>query len=299
MRDFNQGATKNLSTAKKVAIISKPGKPELTAILPTLLQWLRAHEYEALIDTHTSAHVTGCKLVEREEIAAQNPTFVIVLGGDGTLLAAARALAHARIPILGVNLGSLGFLTEVALEDLYPTLEAVHENRCGTERRTMLHCQLMRSGKCIAQYSALNDVVAGKGTIARMADFDLFMNGVFISNYKADGLILSTPTGSTAYSLASGGPILAPDVDGFVITPVSPHSLTNRPLVVHDTGQFEIVVKTTPAESYLTVDGQVGTHLRAGDRVTCKKSEDHVILLRLKNKNFFDVLRTKLKWGER
>jgi NAD+ kinase len=299
MRDFNQGATTNLSTAKKVAIISKPGKPELAAILPTLLQWLRAHEYEALIDTHTSVHLKGCKLVEREEIAAQNPTFVIVLGGDGTLLAAARALAHAKIPILGVNLGSLGFLTEVALEDLYPTLEAVHENRCGTERRTMLHCQLMRSGKCIAEYSALNDVVAGKGTIARMADFDLFMNGVFISNYKADGLILSTPTGSTAYSLASGGPILAPDVDGFVITPVSPHSLTNRPLVVRDSGQFEIVVKTTPAESYLTVDGQVGTHLRAGDRVTCKKSDDHVILLRLKNKNFFDVLRTKLKWGER
>ncbi|HTD22016.1 MAG TPA: NAD(+)/NADH kinase [Terriglobales bacterium] len=288
-----------MSTAKKVAIISKPGKPELAAILPTLLQWLRAHEYEALIDTHTSVHLKGCKLVEREEIAAQNPTFVIVLGGDGTLLAAARALAHAKIPILGVNLGSLGFLTEVALEDLYPTLEAVHENRCGTERRTMLHCQLMRSGKCIAEYSALNDVVAGKGTIARMADFDLFMNGVFISNYKADGLILSTPTGSTAYSLASGGPILAPDVDGFVITPVSPHSLTNRPLVVRDSGQFEIVVKTTPAESYLTVDGQVGTHLRAGDRVTCKKSDDHVILLRLKNKNFFDVLRTKLKWGER
>jgi len=299
MRDFNQGATTNLSTAKKVAIISKPGKPELAAILTTLLQWLRAHEYEALIDTHTSVHLKGCKLVEREEIAAQNPTFVIVLGGDGTLLAAARALAHAKIPILGVNLGSLGFLTEVALEDLYPTLEAVHENRCGTERRTMLHCQLMRSGKCIAEYSALNDVVAGKGTIARMADFDLFMNGVFISNYKADGLILSTPTGSTAYSLASGGPILAPDVDGFVITPVSPHSLTNRPLVVRDSGQFEIVVKTTPAESYLTVDGQVGTHLRAGDRVTCKKSDDHVILLRLKNKNFFDVLRTKLKWGER
>jgi len=238
MRDFNQGATTNLSTAKKVAIISKPGKPELAAILPTLLQWLRAHEYEALIDTHTSVHLKGCKLVEREEIAAQNPTFVIVLGGDGTLLAAARALAHAKIPILGVNLGSLGFLTEVALEDLYPTLEAVHENRCGTERRTMLHCQLMRSGKCIAEYSALNDVVAGKGTIARMADFDLFMNGVFISNYKADGLILSTPTGSTAYSLASGGPILAPDVDGFVITPVSPHSLTNRPLVVRDSGQF-------------------------------------------------------------
>ncbi|PYX87662.1 MAG: NAD(+) kinase, partial [Acidobacteria bacterium] len=224
---------------------------------------------------------------------------VIVLGGDGTLLAAARAVAHAQIPILAVNLGSLGFLTEVALGELYPTLEAVHENRCGTERRAMLHCQLVRAGKCVAEYSALNDVVAGKGTIARMADFDLFLNGVLICNYKADGLILATPTGSTAYSLASGGPILVPNVDAFVITPVSPHSLTNRPLVVHDSAQFEIRVKTTPEESYLTVDGQVGTPLCAGDRVICKKSSDHVILLRLKDRNFFDVLRTKLKWGER
>jgi len=288
-----------LSTTKKVAIISKPNKPELAAILPPLLEWLRARGYDAFVDTHTAQHVTGCALTERDEIASLKPAFVIVLGGDGTLLAAARCVAQAQIPILGVNLGSLGFLTEVALEELYPTLQAVHENQCGTERRAMLYCQLVRAGKCIAEYSALNDIVAGKGTISRMADFDLFMNGVFISNYKADGLILSTPTGSTAYSLASGGPILAPDVDGFVITPVSPHSLTNRPLVVHDTAQFEIMVKTTPDESYLTVDGQVGTHLRSGDRVICRKADDYVILLRLKNKNFFDVLRAKLKWGER
>lgn len=288
-----------MSATKKVAVISKPNKPELATILPSLLEWLRAHGYDALIDTHTAEHLKSCTVIRREEIASLKPDFVIVLGGDGTLLAAARAVAHAQIPILGVNLGSLGFLTEVALEDLYLTLEAVHNDCCGTERRSMLHCQLKRLGECIAEYTALNDVVVGKGTIARMADFDLFMNGVFISNYKADGLILATPTGSTAYSLASGGPILAPDVDGFVITPVSPHSLTNRPLVVHDTAEFEILVKTTPEESYLTVDGQVGTHLRTGDRVTCRKSNDQVVLLRLKNKNFFDVLRTKLKWGER
>ncbi len=288
-----------MSVTNKVAIISKPGKPELATIIPHLLDWLRAHEYEALVDRETAAHLKGCDVVEREEIAKRKPRFVIVLGGDGTLLAAARAVAHAQIPILAVNLGSLGFLTEVALGELYPTLEAVHENRCGTERRAMLHCQLVRAEKCVAEYSALNDVVAGKGTIARMADFDLFLNGVLTCNYKADGLILATPTGSTAYSLASGGPILVPNVDAFVITPVSPHSLTNRPLVVHDSAQFEIRVKTTPEESYLTVDGQVGTPLRAGDRVICKKSNDHVILLRLKDRNFFDVLRAKLKWGER
>jgi NAD+ kinase len=288
-----------LNAAKKAAIISKPGKPELAAILPPLLEWLRAHDYEALIDTYTAAHLKIGDGIKREEIAAHKPAFVIVLGGDGTLLAAARAVAHAQIPILGVNLGSLGFLTEVALEELYPTLEGLHGNLCGTERRAMLYCQLVRSGKCVAEYTALNDVVAGKGTISRMADFDMFLNGVFITNYKADGLIISTPTGSTAYSLSSGGPILVPNVDGFVITPVSPHSLTYRPLVVHDSAQFEILVKTTPEESYLTVDGQVGTPLRSGDRVICKKSGDHVILLRLQHKNFFDVLRTKLKWGER
>lgn len=288
-----------MSATKKVAIISKPGKPELAAILVPLLEWLRAHNYEVLVDNQTAAYIEGCKAVERQKIAEYKPSFVIVLGGDGTLLAATRAVAHAQIPILGVNLGSLGFLTEVALEELYATLEAVDENCCGMEQRSMLHCQLVRSGKCVAEYSALNDVVLGKGAIARMADFDLYLNGVFVSNYKADGVILATPTGSTAYSLASGGPILAPDVDAFVITPVSPHSLTNRPLVVRDSALFEILVKTSPDETYLTVDGQVGTALKAGDRVTCRKSDDHVVLLRLKDKNFFDVLRAKLKWGER
>jgi NAD+ kinase len=288
-----------LTSPKKVGILSKPGKPELSTIVPQLLEWLRAHDYEAVIDTETALYVKGCDVCERHEIADRKPAFVIVMGGDGTLLAAARAVARARIPILGVNLGSLGFLTEVVLGELYPTLEAVHENRCGTELRTMLHCQLLRAEKCVAEYIALNDVVAGKGTISRIADFDLFLNGRFISNYKADGVILSTPTGSTAYSLASGGPILVPNVDAFVITPVSPHSLTNRPLVVHDSAQCEIRVRSTPEESYLTVDGQVGTPLAGGDRVICKKAADHVILLRLNDRNFFDVLRGKLKWGER
>jgi NAD+ kinase len=288
-----------LTASKKVGIISKPGKPELSTIVAQLLDWLRTHGYEAVIDTETAHYVEGCDVCERHEIAEQEPAFVVVLGGDGTLLAAAREVAHAKIPILGVNLGSLGFLTEVPLGELYPILDAIHAGRCGAEHRAMLRCRLVRGGQCVAEYSALNDIVAGKGTISRMADFDVFLNGKFISNYKADGVILSTPTGSTAYSLASGGPILVPNVDAFVITPVSPHSLTNRPLVVHDSAEFEIRVKSTPEESYLTVDGQVGTPLIAGDRVICKKAEDHVILLRLTDRNFFDVLRAKLKWGER
>lgn len=288
-----------MSDAKNVAIISKPGKPELGAVLPRLVEWLRAHGYKILLDSQTGAYLHSREAIEREKIAEHKPHFAVVLGGDGTLLAAARAVAHASVPILGINLGSLGFLTEVALGEMYSALEAVDADECSREQRAMVRCQLVRSGKCIAEYSALNDVVVAKAAIARIADFDLYLNGVFVSNYKADAVIISTPTGSTAYSLASGGPVLAPDVDAFVITPVSPHSLTNRSLVVRDTACFEIVVKTSPEQCYLTVDGQVGTALEAGDRVTCRKSSDHVVLLRLKNKTFFDVLRTKLKWGER
>lgn len=284
---------------KSVGIISKPSKPELKEILPGLVQWLRAHGYDVFVDKETAAYAPGLEVVERERMAARKPEFVIVLGGDGTLLAAARAVSRAKIPILGVNLGSLGFLTEVSLSELYPTLEAVHEKRCAIESRTMLHCQLVREDKCAAEYEALNDIVVSKGALARISDFDVHIDRAFISNYKADGLIVATPTGSTAYSLAAGGPILSPDVSAFVITPVSSHALTNRPLVVRDAAEIEVRVKNTQEESFLTVDGQVGMPVREQDRIVCRKSQHQVQLLRLKNKSFFDVLRVKLKWGQR
>ncbi|MCI0348726.1 MAG: NAD(+)/NADH kinase [Acidobacteriales bacterium] len=284
---------------KSVAIISKPSKPELKPLLPKLLDWLREHGYEPFIDQQTAAYVSGPDVVERDLIAFRKPEFVVVLGGDGTLLAAARAVARAEIPILGVNLGSLGFLTEVSLADLYPTLQAVHEKRCAIDSRAMLHCQLVREGKCASEYEALNDVVVSKGALARISDFDVYIDDMFVSNYKADGLIIATPTGSTAYSLAAGGPILAPDVPGFVITPVSSHALTNRPLVVRDAAGIEIRIKSTQEDAFLTVDGQVGMPVRDGDRIACRKSKHQVKLLRRKEKTFFDVLRVKLKWGER
>lgn len=284
---------------KSVGIISKPSKPELKEILPGLVKWLSAHGYDVFVDKETAAYASGLEVVERDRMAARQPEFVIVLGGDGTLLAAARAVSRAKIPILGVNLGSLGFLTEVSLAELYPTLEAVHEKRCAIESRTMLHCQLVREGRCAAEYEALNDIVVSKGALARISDFDIDIDSAFISNYKADGLIVATPTGSTAYSLAAGGPILSPDVSAFVITPVSSHALTNRPLVVRDAAEIEVRVKNTQEESFLTVDGQVGMPVREEDRIVCRKSQHQVQLLRLKNKTFFDVLRVKLKWGER
>ena len=286
------------ASVKFAAILSKPEKPELARILPELLAWLDKHRYRVVTDPETAVYVGGPEVIERQEIASRPLDFVIVMGGDGTLLSAARVVAKAGIPILGVNLGSLGFLTEVPLADLYPTLEAVDENRCSVESRALIHCQLAREGQCVATYDALNEAVINKVSIARLANFDLYIDQVFVSSYKADGLIVSTPTGSTAYSMAAGGPILMPAVDAFVVTPVSPHSLTHRPLVVRDSAEIVIVVNGAEEGAYLSFDGQIGMPAHDGDRVTCRKSEHRVKLLRMK-KTFFDVLRTKLKWGQR
>jgi NAD+ kinase len=283
----------------KVVIISKPRHPELVTLVPRLVAWLKEHGYEVAVDEETAPVAKGAKLVPRGGIAAQKPDFVIVLGGDGTLLAAAREVAQANIPILAVNLGSLGFLTEVALPELFPTLESIKQDCCATDVRSMLHCELLRDGKSIGSYEALNDVVASKSTIARMADFDVSVDRKFVSNYKADGVIVSTPTGSTAYSLAAGGPIVVPGVDAIIITPVSPHALTNRPLVVRGDSEIEMVVKNTQEGAFLTVDGQTGVEIQGGDRIVCSKSKYQVRLFRMHQRTFFDVLRAKLKWGER
>jgi NAD+ kinase len=281
---------------KTVAIVAKPAKPELHTIGPEVVQWLLERDYRVFVDEEGAAYVPGLEVVEREDIPTVKPDFVVVLGGDGTLLSAARAVATADIPILGVNLGSLGFLTEVPLHELYPTLDAVHENRCAVELRGMLHTQLVRNGECVASYEALNDAVVNKSAIARLVNIDLFIDQVFVSNYRADGLIVATPTGSTGYSLAAGGPILMPSVDAFVISPVSPHSLTHRPVVVRDSAEVEVVVTGAQEEIFLSIDGQVGMPLFDGDRVVCRKSQHKVKLLRLK-KTFFELLRNKLKWG--
>ena len=286
------------SGRKLAGIISKPEKPELTRVVPELITWLEAHHYEIITDHETAIYASGTKAFARTELAGKCPKFVIVLGGDGTLLAAARAVAKACIPILGVNLGTLGFLTEVPLEQMYSTLSAIDEGRCESESRSMVRCEVMRANACVARYDALNDVVVGKSTIARLNHCDVYVDQVFVASYKADSLIVSSPTGSTAYSLAAGGPILMPSVAAVVITPVSAHALTHRPLVVRDTAQIEIVVKTGEEEAYLSIDGQVGMPMYDGDRILCRKSDFCVQLLRLE-KTFFDVLRTKLKWGQR
>ncbi len=284
---------------KSAAIISKPSKPELATILPELLAWFRRHGYHLYLDQESAGYTTeGAEVVSRDEVGDRHPDFVLVLGGDGTLLSAARAVAHADVPILAVNLGSLGFLTEVPLAEMYDTLEAVNRGQCPVEERSVLHAELIRKDECLAQHFALNDVVVNKSAISRLVEFDLRIDGNFVFSYKADGVIVSTPTGSTAYSLAAGGPILMPSVGAFVVTPVCPHSLTHRPLVVSDNAKIELLVETDQEEAFLSIDGQVGMPVRQGDRVICRRASHNVKLMRVR-RTFFDVLRNKLKWGQR
>lgn len=282
-----------------IAVISKPQKEELRQLIPELLAWLRDHGYETVIDEISSTYTDESRMIPRVELPQEKPELVIVLGGDGTLLSAARAFSHTGIPILSVNLGSLGFLTEVRLEDLYRNLEGWKQGVCHIEERFMLHCELTRQGKQLYTYEALNDVVISKGAIARMGDFRVDLDGAFAAAFRADGVIISTPTGSTGYSLSANGPILAPNVDALIVTPVCPHVLTLRPLVVRGDADLTVSVAGIADKTYLTVDGQEAVALRVGDQMHCRKSVHTVRLVRLGATGFFDVLRSKLKWGER
>jgi NAD+ kinase len=222
---------------------------------------------------------------------------VIVLGGDGTLLSAVRATAEADAPLLGVNLGSLGFLTDVPLSSLFSMLDAIAQSRAHVEERSLMQCDLLRAEEVLGSYMAFNDVVVNKTALARLNHYDLFVDNVFVSSYRADGMIVATPTGSTAYSLSAGGPVMMPTVNAFVITPVAPHALTHRPLVVPDSSVVEILLRSEEV-AYLSMDGEPGLDLRDGDRVRCRRS-DHKVSLFHTDTDFFHVLRTKLKWGER
>jgi NAD+ kinase len=283
---------------KSAAIISKPSKPELAGLLPEILAWFRKHDYKIYLDQETAQYIDGEEVVNRKQLGAKHPDFGLVLGGDGTLLSAARALAHEDVPILAVNLGSLGFLTEVPLSEMFATLDAVDACHCPIEERSVLDATVFRGSQQLAHHFALNDVVVNKNAISRLVDFDLLIDGAFVLHYKADGVIIATPTGSTAYSLAAGGPVLMPSVASFVVTPVCPHALTHRPLVVNDMAQIELHVETGAEEAFLSIDGQVGMPLKQGDRVHCHKAVHTVKLMRVR-RTFFDVLRNKLKWGQR
>jgi NAD+ kinase len=283
----------------RVAIISKPQKDELRHLLPELVLWLKAHGHEPLLDPVSANYVTDEQVHPRPELSSLNPELVIVLGGDGTLLAAARVFARSGVPILSVNLGALGFLTEVRLGDIYTHLEAWNQGACCIESRAMLHSELWRDGKLNCAYEALNDVVAAKGAIARMGHFVVEVDDQLAATFRADGVIVSTPTGSTAYSLAAGGPVLVPKVDALIVTPICPHQLTLRPMVLPGGSRVLVRIEGIPDQTFLTVDGQEAIQLRLGDELRCLRSDYSVKLIRLGENGFFDVLRSKLKWGEK
>lgn len=283
---------------KTAAIISRPDRSEVAQILPGLLQWLAEHGYHVIIDVETAKYDTTAEIVPRTQMASRALDLVVVLGGDGTLLTAARVTAAIEVPLLGVNLGSLGFLTEVSPQSLYQMLDAIAQGRAPIERRTLMQCELLRGDSVRGSYLVFNDAVVNKTTLARLNTYDLYIDKTFVASYRADGMIMATPTGSTAYSLSAGGPILMPTVHAIVITPVAPHSLTHRPLVVPDSVEIEILLRSEEEVAYLSLDGQPGLDLRDGDRVRCRRSEHQVTLFR-SGSDFFQALRTKLKWGER
>ncbi len=283
----------------RVAIVCKPHKKELGRLLPELLEWLRQHDFDPVLDLEGGQYTNTAPAVDRSHLPASAPELVIVLGGDGTLLAAARVFASTNTPILSVNLGYLGFLTEVRLADLYSTLDSWCKGCHDLDERAMLHSALWRDGAEHSSYEALNEIVVSKGDIARMGDFAVELDGKKVARFRADGVIVSTPTGSTAYTLAANGPILTPDVDAMVVTPICPHLLTLRPIVVRGDARLVVRVEGIPNLALLTVDGQQAVELNRGDELRCHRSSNTVKLVRLSEGGFFEALRSKLSWGER
>jgi NAD+ kinase len=282
-----------------VAVVCKQQKEELARLLPELIAWLRQHGYEPMLDREGGCYTGDARAIDRAAMPEIAPELVIVLGGDGTLLSVARIFAATGTPILGVNLGFLGFLTEVRLADLYPTLEGWRAGRHDLDARVMLRAELWRDGVFASSFEALNEVVVSKGDIARMGDFAVELDGKNVARFRADGVIVSTPTGSTAYTLAANGPILTPHVDAMVVTPICPHLLTLRPIVVRGDASLAVRVVGIAHHAQLTVDGQMAAELLLGDEVRCRKSTHTVNLVRVSESGFFEALRSKLSWGER
>ncbi len=252
---------------------------------------------EVILDDHLLKKVKGdWQPISQAHFAKVG--LVIVLGGDGTFLGAARLIKNGNVPILGVNLGGLGFLTAFGLNELYPVLEKILSGAFETEQRMMLTSTIIRKDKILAEYSVLNDVVITKVAIARIIDLETSINEHYLTTFKADGLIISTPTGSTAYSMAAGGPIVFPSLQAIILTPICSHTLTNRPILVPDSAEITVTIKSRKEGIFLTFDGQLGQRLKAGDLVKIKK--DHFLnMIKSPFKDYFEVLRTKLRWGER
>lgn len=284
---------------RTVGLIGKSADDHVIATVRTLDTFLRARDIRILLDESISGilddphheTVTRAGLAEQSDLA-------IVVGGDGTLLNAGRSLAEADVAVLGVNLGRLGFLVDVLPEEMAPQLEKIFSGQYTVEQRTLLHAAVMRNGATIDDRTALNDVIINKKDSARMIELDTWINGHFLSANRSDGLIVATPTGSTAYALSGGGPILHPSLEAFTLVPICPHTLSHRPIVINDNSTIEVVVSGNSLQAQISCDGQVNTTLEPGDRIHIKKHNHCLRLVHPPGHEYFEVLRKKLRWSE-
>jgi NAD+ kinase len=290
---------------RRVGVVAKGDLVAAAATLGQLADWLTARSIEVVFERDTArlaGEAHGARAVAPEDLPGRADV-IVVLGGDGTLLAVASRIARAGrpIPILGVNFGSLGFLTEVALPEMHDALDLVLAGSATIEPRLILRCRVSRNGEAPAEYLVVNDVVVTKGALSRMIDLSVWIEDEVVATFKADGLILATPTGSTAYNLSAGGPIVHPSVDAFVLTPIAPHTLTNRPIVVPATQHVRIrpAMRGDSEEVFVTFDGQTGFPLRRHHEVLVERAGEPVLLVRATKRSYFEVLRQKLKWAER
>jgi NAD+ kinase len=281
-----------------IGIISRPRRSNLAVVVPALLHWFEARGIRALYDTETASCLNDPPKGLSRERVAEDSQLLLVLGGDGTLLAAARVAAPLGIPILPINMGSLGFLTSFKLEELYPALEETMAGQFSLSERVMLDVALERNAAVIERQSVVNEAVIHKGALARMIELELAIDSDFVCRYRVDGLIVATPTGSTAYSLSAGGPIVHPNVESWIITPICPHTLSDRPVVVRDSSFVEVNVSANTESVFLTLDGQTGTPIEPGDKVRMKRAAERLKLIQPVKKSYFEILHRKLKWGE-
>ena len=285
-------------TIRTVGIVTKPHQPDVARVAAELADWFRERRVRTLMEAD-AARLTGQPgLGATAGTLAADSDLVVVLGGDGTLLSAARLLDGRDVPVLGINHGGLGFLTAVPLEELYGDLARVLAGEYSSESRMMLDASIVRAGESVARHQALNDVVINKGTPARIIEVEARVDGRYVSTFRADGLIISTPTGSTAYNMSAGGPIVHPDLDAILLTPICSHTLTNRPIVLPANVGVVVTHRSPDDESvFATVDGQVGVGMKNSDALDVRMSERRLRLIAPVGKSYFDVLRGKLKWG--
>jgi NAD+ kinase len=287
-------------TIRTVGIVSRPRREELAAVVPPLLAWLEERGVQVVCDQETVSCLKPARQAHPREELPSLADMLIVLGGDGTLLAASHLLDERQVPVLGVNFGHLGFLTEITLADLYAALQSVLDGHYEYDDRRMLRALVRRQGQPDETGDVLNDVVITKASLSRIIELEVAVDGLFVSSFRADGLIVSSPTGSTAYNLAAGGPILHSRLPAMVLTPICPHMLTNRPLVISDEATVELSLRhAQEGDAHLTLDGQRGFPLLPRDSVRVTRSPRSVRLVKAPGRDYYEVLRTKLKWGER